>query len=231
LYGQVIHTQEKPNLSKGRGGKRRILPHLPLLDGRTTEGQILSVCLAINFSWRVHQKGSGFAMDILCSMRRQIKSLLVMSLMLLSLSSVWSISSWASGPKGEDQVDSSNAVSSELLDEMTFIGEVCPKGQPADVKDTVVFKDGSFVSKKCAEMCKYPASPYFIRHVGNAIEFISETRCTDKDAKIVWRGTVDGEKIKGVFHWTSNRWYWTVEKEFWFEGTLVENNASAIGSQ
>ena len=104
-------------------------------------------------------------------------------------------------------------------------------GKPADVKDTFVFKEGNFFSKEGEAMCKSPACPYFVRHVGNTIEFISETRCKDKNAKIVWRGTVDGKMIKGVFHWTNERWYWTIEKEFWFEGTLIENPEPIIGSQ
>jgi len=170
-------------------------------------------------------------MNILNTMRRRTKSIFLMSLMLLSLSSIWPIFSWASDSNKDDPVDTSETVSSEILDGMTFIGELGPKGKPADVKDTFVFEDGNFVSKECEARCKFPARPYFIRHVGNTIEFISETRCPYKDAKIIWRGSVDGKKIKGVYHWRSERWYWTIEKEFWFEGILVENTTSDIGSQ
>lgn len=97
------------------------------------------------------------------------------------------------------------------------------------MKDTLVFANGTFVSTECERRCKYPARPYFIRQVGDRIEFISETRCPDKDAKIVWRGTVDDGTIKGVFTWTTVRWYWTIEKEFSFEGTIVEG-ATPIAS-
>jgi len=174
---------------------------------------------------------SSLAMDILSTVRSQTKSLLVINLMLVSLFILWPISSLASDPEKDDLVDASEAVGSEILDGMTFIGELGLKGRPADVKDTFVFEDGNFVSKECEKTCRFPARPYFIRHVGDTIEFISETRCPDKDAKIVWQGIVDGETIKGMFHWTSKRWYWTIEKDFWFEGTLIENTPPTIGSQ
>ena len=169
-------------------------------------------------------------MYILLTILRISKRLFMISLLLNSLSSIWFISAWASDQAKLDPVDTLQPVSSEVLDGLTFIGKHGPKGKPADAKDTFAFKDGEFVSQEGEAMCKSPACPYFIRHVGNTIEFISETICPEKNARIVWRGTVDGETIKGVFHWTSKRWYWTIEKDFWFEGTLIENAAPIGGS-
>jgi len=164
------------------------------------------------------------------SILRQTKWLIAVSLLVFSVSSIWSVTLWASESTG-DAPDAAEKVNSGVLDGMTFSGELGPKGQPADVKDTFVFKDGKFISLECEKNCNYPARPYFIRKVGNTIEFISETRCRDKDAKIVWRGIVDGETIKGGFHWTSHRWYWTVEKDFQFEGKLIKGTTPIIGSQ
>lgn len=126
-------------------------------------------------------------------------------------------------------------VSSELrgsgvLDGMTFTSEVGPIGKPANVEDTLVFDDGLFVSTECERRCNYPARPYFVRHKAAVVEFISETRCPYKDAKLVWRGTFDGKRVKGTFTWTTSRWYWTFEKTFWFDGVLSETTASAEGS-
>jgi len=109
-----------------------------------------------------------------------------------------------------------------ILDGMTFASELGPEGKPSDVKDTLVFADGLFVSMECERRCNYPARPYFVRQNGDKIEFVSETRCPDKDARIVWHGTVEDDTISGTFTWTVARWYWTIEKEFWFEGTLAE---------
>lgn len=154
-----------------------------------------------------------------------------MSLLLYLFPSPWFASTWALDSVKKNLIDQSDTVGSGILDGMTFNGEHGPKGKPADVKDTFVFKNGNFFSEEGEGMCDAPACPYFIRQIGGKIEFISETRCQDKDAKIVWRGTVDGKLIKGVFYWTSKRWYWTIEKEFWFQGTLIENIAPIIGNQ
>ena len=108
------------------------------------------------------------------------------------------------------------------LDGMSFRGGVGPYGQPHDVEDRFVFANGEFFSKECEQRCEYPARPYFIRKVGDQIEFISETKCPYKDATIVWRGSVQGDKIEGVATWTINRWYWTVEKKYEFSGSLEE---------
>ena len=120
---------------------------------------------------------------------------------------------------------------SALLDGMTFSGELGPLGKPADVQDTLVFADGTFVSTECDRRCGYPPAPYFVRRVEDKIEFTSESQCLHKDATLVWRGTVDDGTIKGRLRWSAHRWYWTIEKEFWFEGTLVKTAAPVASSQ
>jgi hypothetical protein len=113
------------------------------------------------------------------------------------------------------------------LDGMTFVGALGPYGQPKDVEDVFVFENGSFVSKECEVRCQYPPRPYFIRKVDGKIEFVSETKCPYKDAKIVWRGTVDGNTLSGVATWTVRRWYWTVENRFEFSGKLERTESLA----
>ena len=116
------------------------------------------------------------------------------------------------------------------LDGKTFSGLIGIGGKPKDIKDTFVFENGTFVSTECERNCKYPARPYFVRVNGDKTEFISETQCPYKDAKIVWRGTVEGDKIKGESTWVSKRWYWTVEKTLEFEGELVDNLISTAST-
>ena len=116
------------------------------------------------------------------------------------------------------------------LDGMTFVGALGPDGKPKDIQDTFVFENGTFVSKECELNCKYPARPYFVRVNGEKTEFISETQCPYKDAKIVWRGTVEGDTIKGKSTWVVKRWYWTVENTFEFEGKLAEQPISITSS-
>ncbi len=112
------------------------------------------------------------------------------------------------------------------LDGMVFEGALGPDGKPKDISDSFVFANGTFVSKECELQCKYPARPYYVRVNGNKTEFISETQCPYKDAKIVWRGTVEGDRIRGKSTWVVRRWYWTVENTFEFEGKLVSGPAS-----
>ena len=117
-----------------------------------------------------------------------------------------------------------------ILDGMTFAGSMRLASESQGVDDTFVFANGTFASTECDRRCGYPARPYFIRHVDGKIEFISESHCLYKDAKIEWRGTVEDGTIKGESIWTVDRWYWTIEKEFLFEGTLVDTAAPAASS-
>lgn len=134
-------------------------------------------------------------------------------------------------PVQDGQVEMADVSGSGILDGMTFSGAMGQIGEPGDMDDTFVFANGTFVSTECDKRCGYPARPYFVRHIGDKIEFTSESRCLYKDAKIVWRGTVYNGTIKGVSTWTVNRWYWTIEKKFSFEGTLINPADSVTSSQ
>ena len=124
----------------------------------------------------------------------------------------------------EELIETSDVIKGVgILDGLTFTSRNSQFGKPGDHSDTLIFKDGTFVSTDCEKNCNYPAQAYFTRRVGEKIEFISETRCLTQDAEIIWRGTVDGKNIEGTYSWRSSRWYWTIEKEFWFKGSLEEN--------
>lgn len=122
--------------------------------------------------------------------------------------------------------DTSHLEGSAVLDGLTFASELGPAGQPADTEDMLIFEDGMFLSAECYRTCNFPAQPYFVRRKNDGIEFLSVTRCPNKDAEIVWRGTVEGNTIQGEFTWTMARWYWTIEKTFHFEGTLTATPVS-----
>ena len=130
----------------------------------------------------------------------------------------------------EELVDISKLHGKGVLDGMIFKSELGPIGKPPDIKDDLIFKDGMFVSVQCERQCNYPAQPYFVREKDGEIQFVSETKCLTKDAKLVWRGSVKGNTIEGILEWTANRWYWTVQKEFWFKGTIKKASES-IASQ
>lgn len=124
-------------------------------------------------------------------------------------------------------VPQAKAGGSGILDGMTFSGQVLRDGKPiVDVVDKWIFASGTFLSTECAVRCNYPRAPYYVRNNSGGIEFISESHCLDKNAKIVWRGTVNGSEVKGTKVWTISRWYWTFEKKFDFAGTLIARPAA-----
>lgn len=116
------------------------------------------------------------------------------------------------------------------LDGLSFKGMLGPDGKPKDTPDLFVFENGTFVSKECELRCKYPARPYFVRQNGDKIEFISETQCPYKDAKIIWRGSIEGDTIRGNSTWVVKRWYWTHESNFEFEGKLTAESTATASS-
>jgi len=143
----------------------------------------------------------------------------------------WSFQMHAAGSDAAANDATSPESGTGPLDGMKFIGALGPDGKPKDVEDSFVFENGTFVSKECELRCKYPARPYFVRQNGTKTDFISETKCPYKDAKIIWRGTVEGDTIKGKSTWVVKRWYWTVENTFEFEGKLVESSTSTASSE
>lgn len=134
-------------------------------------------------------------------------------------------------PSTAAEIDQPNESVKGPLDGKSFTGALGPDGKPKDTNDRFVFENGTFVSKECELRCKYPARPYFVRKIGDKTEFVSETKCPYKDAKIVWRGTVEGDTIEGVSIWTIKRWYWTVEKTFEFSGKLEQATAPVASAQ
>lgn len=136
----------------------------------------------------------------------------------------WFGLSVTSNPVTENMIETTDELGAGPLDGMKFTGELGLPGKPKDIKDSFVFANGMFISKEYELRCKYPASPYFARTNQGMTEFVSESRCPYKDAKIVWRGTIQEGIIKGVSIWTVKRWYRTVEDRFEFEGRLIKQS-------
>jgi len=130
---------------------------------------------------------------------------------------------WAQSSGTGQLAATSDGKAAGVLDGMTFVARMGPSGKPADVEDNLIFAKGMFLSKECDRRCGYPPAPYYVRHLGERIEFVSESTCDNNDATMSWRGTIEDRLIKGRVRWTAERWYWTIEKEFWFEGTLADD--------
>jgi len=114
---------------------------------------------------------------------------------------------------------------SSVLDGRSFSGEIGHAGKDAFDTDVWVFRNGMFASKDC-EKCGFPESPYWVRFEDDGVRFKAKTQCPRTDAIIEWKGMVKGDRIEGTFTWTKERWYWTIEKEFWFKGKLVDSEVA-----
>lgn len=115
------------------------------------------------------------------------------------------------------------------LDGRTFTGMLGPEGEPQDVADTFVFEKGTFVSGECALRCDFPARSCTASRTTDGWTFAGTTRCPDKNATIVWTGTVEGDTLTGVATWTMRRWYRTPERDFTFEARLQSRPARNAG--
>jgi hypothetical protein len=109
-----------------------------------------------------------------------------------------------------------------VLDGLVFEGKIGPKGGPAFSDDVWVFENGMFASMECRQ-CGFPKGEYWVRFEDGGIRFRTDTICPETGAKLVYTGMVKDQRIEGTYTWTKERWYWDIEKEFWFEGKLSES--------
>ena len=105
-----------------------------------------------------------------------------------------------------------------LLDGKSFVAQSGEKGKQASNKDTIVFRDGRFLSEGCSPF-GFKDAPYQATVDGAAIRFHTETHGT-----MVWVGTVKENTIEATNVWTRERWYWKIKKEYWYRGQLKDEN-------
>jgi hypothetical protein len=109
---------------------------------------------------------------------------------------------------------------SATLDGRAFVADAGEKGKAADEKgDVITFQGGRFHSSACDQF-GYGKGAYRAAASGGAIAFESETT-SEKDGRLVWRGTVRGDAIEGTF--THYRKGWLLNPnpepvEHWFKG-------------
>ncbi len=107
------------------------------------------------------------------------------------------------------------------LDGRVFVGEAGLKGKTEveEKGDIITFKDGNFHSSSC-DQYGYTKAPYKATTLGDATRFEAETR-SEKDGRIVWKGTVQGGKIEGTFVHYRKGWLLNPNPdpiEHWFRG-------------
>jgi hypothetical protein len=112
----------------------------------------------------------------------------------------------------------STAPTVSLLDGKTFVAQSGEKGKQASNKDTIVFRDGRFLSEGCSPF-GFKDAPYQATVDGAAIRFHTETH-SPTHGTMVWDGTVKDNAIEATSDWTRERWYWKIKKEYWYRGQL-----------
>lgn len=117
---------------------------------------------------------------------------------------------------GDGPVPHGTALPRNLLDGKTFLAQSGEKGKKASNKDTIVFRDGRFLSEGCIQW-GFGDAAYAVGTEGDGIRFQTRTVSPTHGA-MVWNGIVKGDTIEATSIWTRDRWYWKIKKEYWYRG-------------
>lgn len=104
------------------------------------------------------------------------------------------------------------------LDGLRFSGQTGEKGKGGHHQDTITFRNGMFRSLDC-ENWGFGAGSYTSEKKGDAYHFKS-TLVSPGRGKLEWTGKILGDKATATFRWTHERWYWTIRRDYWFDGAL-----------
>ena len=105
----------------------------------------------------------------------------------------------------------------DTLDGLRFTGQAGEKGKGDHHEDAIAFTKGMFRALNC-EKWGFGAGRYTVAKKGDAYHFKSTLMSPDR-GKLEWTGTIVGDKAIATFRWTHERWYWTIRRDYWFEGT------------
>ena len=105
-----------------------------------------------------------------------------------------------------------------VLDGKTYTGPTGKMGKSANGEEEIQFMNGKFYSVGCAEW-GFGEAPYSAQVTGNTITFESITT-SPKHGKIVWSGTIIGNKVDAIYKWTKKGFFGTRKQDKWFKGTL-----------
>ncbi len=83
------------------------------------------------------------------------------------------------------------------LDGRRFDGVVLERGKTSGDADTLIFRNGRFLSTAC-DRYGYGDGPYTTSPSGDAVAFQAETE-SPQYGKLLWKGRVQGDKLDGSF--------------------------------
>lgn len=104
----------------------------------------------------------------------------------------------------------------QALDGMRFKGVTGERGKGADHEDMITFEDGMFRSLDC-EKWGFGSAPYTVEKSGSSYHFAA-TLSSPERGRLEWRGTITGDAAEATFHWHHRRWYWNIDRQYWFKG-------------
>ena len=129
-------------------------------------------------------------------------------------------------PLGADsRLTAELTASSGPLDGMAFVGQFGPaddNGDPTD--DILFFRNGHFWSKACVP-CGFLPGRYWVHRTADTIHFRGQLE-SPKGGTFVYSGKYRDGRMSVSIDWKKERWYWTVNREFSFEGTLRDGGGS-----
>ncbi|MDX1555640.1 MAG: hypothetical protein R3212_06410 [Xanthomonadales bacterium] len=111
------------------------------------------------------------------------------------------------------------------LDGLSFKGKLGPSDRAPDKADVLYFKNGQFWSKICVP-CGFPPGPYRARRTDEGIEFEGILESPDR-GRFLYTGLVKDGKLVARINWRKERWYWTIDKDFRFEGAQGESTTAS----
>jgi len=124
----------------------------------------------------------------------------------------------AASPVRGDDADAA-AKAHGRLDGMRFVGAFAPESAPADVKqDILFFGDGHFWSDNCVP-CGFAPGVYWLRLDGDAIHFRGVMESPER-GRFTYVGVIRAGHLSATINWRRERWYWSIDRNFRFEGTL-----------
>jgi hypothetical protein len=143
-------------------------------------------------------------------------SLVAICVAALVLFSISPISADITRDAGDGPDAQGAALPQNLLDGKTFVAQSGEKGKKASNKDTIVFRDGRFLSEGCIQW-GFGDAAYEAGIEGDGIRFQTRTVSPTHGA-MVWNGLVKGDTIEATSIWTRDRWYWKIKREYWYRG-------------
>ena len=102
------------------------------------------------------------------------------------------------------------------LDGLHFQGRTGEQGKGDHHEDVITFENGLFRSLDCENWGFGPA-PYTVTKKGNSYHFSATLLSADR-GKLEWNGTITDDTAEAAFRWLHERWYWTIDRQYWFKG-------------